>query len=72
MKVYVALGYYDLATPYFAAQYTLDHLRLDPSQRDRIVTSDYEVGHMVYVHMDGLRTMKRDFDAFLDDTLPKR
>jgi carboxypeptidase C (cathepsin A) len=72
MKIYVALGYYDLATPYFAAQYTLDHLGLDPSQQDRIVTSDYEVGHMVYVHMDGLRTLKRDFDTFIDRTLPSR
>ena len=72
LKVYVALGYYDLATPYFAAKYTLDHLGLDSSQRDRIVTGDYEVGHMVYVHMDGLRKLKQDVDAFYDDTLPKR
>lgn len=72
MKIYVALGYYDLATPYYAAQFTLNHLGLDPSQRDRIVTGDYEVGHMVYVHMDGLRKMKADFDAFIEDTLPAR
>lgn len=72
MKIYVALGMYDLATPYYAAHYTLDHLGLDPSQRDRIVTGDYEVGHMVYVHMDGLRKMKADFDAFIEDTLAVR
>jgi len=72
MKIYVALGYYDLATPYYAAIYTLNHLGLDASQRDRIVTGDYEVGHMVYVHMDGLRKLKADFDSFVEDTLAKR
>jgi carboxypeptidase C (cathepsin A) len=72
MKIYVALGYYDLATPYYAAVYTLNHLGLDASQRDRIVTGDYEVGHMVYVHMDGLRKLKADFDSFVEDTLAKR
>lgn len=30
MKLFVAYGYYDMATPYFAAEYTIDHLNLDP------------------------------------------
>jgi carboxypeptidase C (cathepsin A) len=68
----VALGYYDLATPYFAALHTLDHLGLDPTQRDRIVTADYEAGHMVYVRFDDLVKLERDVEAFIDDTLPKR
>ena len=34
MKLFVASGYYDLATPYFATEYTLRHLGLDPSLRD--------------------------------------
>jgi hypothetical protein len=36
------------------------------------VTGDFEVGHMVYVHMDGLKKLKFDVDAFYDDTMPKR
>ena len=31
LKVFVAAGYYDFATPFFAAEYTFDHLRLDPA-----------------------------------------
>ena len=31
LKVFVANGYYDLATPYFATEYTFNHLSLDPS-----------------------------------------
>ena len=72
MKVFVALGYYDLATPYFAALHTLDHLGLDATQRDRIVTADYEAGHMVYVRMEDLVKLERDVEAFIDDTLPQR
>ena len=72
MKIFVALGYYDLATPYFAALHTLDHLGLDATQRDRIVTADYEAGHMVYVRFDDLVKLERDVEAFIDDTLPKR
>ena len=35
MKLFVASGYYDLATPYFATQYTLGHMNLDPQQHER-------------------------------------
>jgi carboxypeptidase C (cathepsin A) len=49
MRLFVASGYYDLATPYFATDYTLAHLGLDPSQRSRVVTSEYEAGHMMYI-----------------------
>ena len=31
MKLFIAYGYYDLATPYFAAKYTVAHMNLDPS-----------------------------------------
>jgi carboxypeptidase C (cathepsin A) len=72
MKIFVALGYYDLATPYWAALHTLDHLGLDPSQRDRIVTADYESGHMVYLRLADVIKLEQDVEAFYDDTLPKK
>jgi len=50
MRVFVASGHYDLATPFFATDYTIAHLGLDPSQRGRIATAEYEAGHMMYIH----------------------
>lgn len=66
MKVFVASGYYDLATPYFATKYTLNHLGLDPALRANIVTSEYEAGHMMYIHADSLSRLKADVADFLD------
>src|SRR6202034_4170815 len=45
-------GYFDLATPYFAARYEMSHLPLQASLRQNIEYSWYESGHMVYVHED--------------------
>ena len=71
MKVFVASGYYDLATPYFATEYTLGHMGLAPSQRARIGTGQYEAGHMMYIHEGELARLKQDVAAFLASALPK-
>jgi carboxypeptidase C (cathepsin A) len=65
LRVYVAKGYYDLATPFFAADYTLDHLRLDPSLRGHLTGGYYEAGHMMYVHKPSLEKLKLDLKAFM-------
>jgi len=65
MKIFIASGYYDLATPYFATQYTIDHLGLDAELRDNITTGEYEAGHMMYVHRESLEKLKRDISAFI-------
>jgi carboxypeptidase C (cathepsin A) len=69
MRVFVASGYYDLATPFFATEYTLAHLGLDPAQRARIVTHEYEAGHMMYIHVAELAKLKRDVAGFLETAL---
>ena len=69
MKVFVASGYYDLATPYFATEYTLAHMGLDPSLRDNIKTGEYEAGHMMYIHTASLTKLKQDIAAFLEFAL---
>jgi carboxypeptidase C (cathepsin A) len=69
MKLFVASGYYDLATPYFATEYTLAHLGLDPELRANITTAEYEAGHMMYIDIRELARLKSDVAAFLNSTL---
>jgi len=64
LKVLVASGYYDLATPYFAADYTVRHLGLDPALRGNVRVRHYEAGHMMYVRKESRRKLKRDVAAF--------
>ena len=70
LKVFVANGYYDLATPFLASEYTFSHLGLDKSLQDNITMAYYLAGHMMYIDQGELRKMKNDLDAYLDDVLP--
>jgi len=65
LKVYVANGYFDLGTPYFATEYTFSHLGLHKSLQKNITMDYYEAGHMMYIHMPSLRKMKKDMSKFI-------
>ena len=65
MRVLVASGYYDFATPYFAADYSLDHLGIADELRRNISVTYYEAGHMMYVHKPSLDKLARELRAFV-------
>jgi carboxypeptidase C (cathepsin A) len=64
LKVLVAAGYYDCATPFYAAEYTFSHLGLDPTLAKNIRIEHYDSGHMVYIHKPSLDKLTRDVVAF--------
>jgi carboxypeptidase C (cathepsin A) len=69
LRVIVANGYYDLATPYFATIYTFNHLELDESLRDNYSMTFYQAGHMMYVHMPSFGKLKSDLADFIHAAL---
>lgn len=70
LKVFVANGYYDLATPYLATRYTLNHLGLDGSYLENVTVKDFPAGHMMYIHLPSLSQLRDDLVAFLGQAAP--
>jgi carboxypeptidase C (cathepsin A) len=70
LKVMVQSGYFDGATTYFNAKYTLWHL--DPSGRmkDRLRFEGYESGHMMYLRKPDLKDANDHLRSFIADALP--
>jgi carboxypeptidase C (cathepsin A) len=71
MKILVMEGYYDLATPFAAANWTMDHLDLGPQFRQNISFATYGAGHMVYIDRAEHDKMKKDLVDFMEKCLPK-
>ncbi len=69
LQVLSANGYFDLATPFFATEYDLSHMQLDPSLRGNLEFRYYPSGHMVYLNVDALKMFNGDLDAFYDRAL---
>jgi carboxypeptidase C (cathepsin A) len=70
LKVFVANGFYDLATPFLATEYTFNHIDLDPTLHDNVTMHYYEAGHMMYAHLPSLAKLKEDLDAFVETAVP--
>ena len=69
LKVFSANGYYDFATPFFATQYTLQHLQIAPPLENNITFGFYESGHMVYLNDAALGQFKADLSRWYDSAL---
>jgi len=68
LEVLLVNGIYDLATPYFAAVWTMDKLGLPPELRDNIQRVDFTAGHMMYVDQALLGQWRDALSAFIDRT----
>ena len=65
LRLFVANGRYDLATPYFAAQSVVRGMNLDPAIRNNIQFTFYESGHMLYIEREARGKFKDDLERFL-------
>ncbi|MGH8373358.1 MAG: S10 family peptidase [Gammaproteobacteria bacterium] len=69
LKIQFENGYYDLATPFFATEYTVDHLGLPEDLRGNISLKYYDAGHMMYVHVPALKELHANLVQFYDQTI---
>ena len=69
LKILVMEGYYDLATPYYGANFTMQHLDLPEKFRSQVSYATYDAGHMVYLPIDQLKKMKSDESKFVEGAL---
>jgi carboxypeptidase C (cathepsin A) len=65
LKVEACCGYYDLATPFFATEYTFSHLGIDPSLLANVTLDYYTAGHMMYLNQPDLKKQKADLARFI-------
>jgi carboxypeptidase C (cathepsin A) len=72
LKLWVCCGYYDLATPYYAAENVLHGMELDPTIRGNLRLTFYEAGHMIYINHPSLLQFRKDAADFMQDALKPR
>ncbi len=68
LKVMLAGGYFDLATPFYEGWYEMHHLPIPANLRDNISYNYYQSGHMVYAHQDSLKALHDDVATFIRST----
>ncbi len=71
MRVFIAEGMYDAATPYFAVDYTFNHMGLTGQAHQNITRSHFQAGHMMYIDEPSILKLKNDVDNFYEQTAPR-
>ncbi|HEV2968485.1 MAG TPA: peptidase S10 [Pirellulales bacterium] len=71
LKVLVCAGYYDIVTPYYSVEYTLNHTGLHPQMQKNISYEFYEAGHMMYIDRPSHEKLKRDITEFITKATAK-
>src|SRR5882672_506181 len=66
LQVEVENGYYDMATPFFATEYTMEHLGLPEPLQKNIREQYYDAGHMMYLRDEDLAKLKSNISAFIE------
>jgi carboxypeptidase C (cathepsin A) len=66
LKVLVACGYYDMATPLGGIEFNVSHLAYDASVTSRFSFGYYEAGHMIYIRPSAHRLLKQDIVRFME------
>lgn len=69
LQIFVANGYYDFATPYFATKYAISHMGLNSEFKDRVTMAYYQAGHMMYIREKSHQKLKEDLVKFYKKTL---
>jgi len=69
LRVMELHGYYDMAAPFFGAEFDLKHLELDPTLRGNLSIAQYESGHMIYIQPEARQLLSRDLKRFYDEVL---
>jgi len=64
LRVFSANGIYDLATPFFATEYSLAHLGINPALQAHITFGYYPAGHMIYLNPVAHAALKADLVKF--------
>lgn len=72
LKLFVASGYYDLATPPATVKYSVEHMRLPPELQKNIDHKYYDGGHMMYVYEPSMGKLRKDLDAFYESALKQK
>jgi carboxypeptidase C (cathepsin A) len=71
LRAFFACGAFDLATPYLATVYTVQHLGLPPERRGNVSLRRYAAGHMFYTDEKELAAFAEDVRSFLRASFPQ-